>query len=211
MTSFEARQASRLNRDEAHATTVMRTLGFAQLMAAGAEAETFPAVHQGGAGAVVRKAVTSLWSGTIPEAVADVLAACADMIVSRGDSVGILDGWDDCPVAVEMLNVTAAWAADGRPAAASGLLTPPHALASSLAFDRAEDAAVLHGTWVLLALAHQRDPDDEYADEYEDDGYGACDECGGELRGKGTYGCSCWNPTACDECGDEAGDCDCWI
>ena len=112
-----------------------------------------------------------------------------------------------------MLNVTATWTAGGRPAPDSALLTPPYALASSLAADRAKDADVLHGTWVLLALAHQRDPDTEYAvaGDADADWDSTCDECGGELRGKGTYGCSCWNPTACDECGDENGDCDCRI
>ena len=72
---------------------------------------------------------------------------------------------------------------------------------------------MLHGTRVLLALAHQRDPDTEYAVAGDEDADwdSTCDEWGGELRGKGTYGCSCWNPTACDECGDETGDCDCRI
>jgi hypothetical protein len=207
-----ASEAPRLYRDEDGASTIARTLGFAQLMAAGAKARAFPAVHPGGAGAVVREAVTALWPRTTPEAVADVLATCADMIVSRGVITGpggyvsVLDGWGHCPVAADMLAITAEWAANGRLA--------PTALASSMAFDRDEDAAVLHGTWVLLALAHQR-TDEDLAAEAEggedDDWDDTCDECGGELRGKGTYGCSCWNPTACNECGDPNGDCDCWI
>ena len=203
-----------LYRDEAGASTVARTLGFAQLMAAGAKARAFPTVYPGGAGAVVREAVTPLWPRTTPEAVADVLVTCADMIVSRGEPADVLDGWGDCPVAADMLAITAEWAANGRPAPTNGPFTPPSALASSMAFDRDEDAAVLHGTWVLLALAHQRSDEDLAAEAEggeDDDWDDTCDECGGELRGKGTYGCSCWNPTACDECGDPNGDCDCWI
>jgi hypothetical protein len=110
-----------LNRDEAAATAPLRALGFAELMTAGAKARAFPVVHQGGAGAVVREAVTALWPRTIPEAVADVLATCASMIVSRGVIAGpggyvsVLDGWDDCPVAAQMLGITAEWVTAGAP------------------------------------------------------------------------------------------------
>ncbi|HEY3958614.1 MAG TPA: hypothetical protein VGM53_35065 [Streptosporangiaceae bacterium] len=201
-----------LNRDPADAISAMLTMGFGQLMAAGARARAFPTVYPGGAGAVVREAVTPVWSQVIPGAVADVLAACAHTIVSRGGHEDILDGWGNCPVAAEMLASAARWKVGG-PVRDGVRLTSPDALASSLAADPAKDADVLHGTWVLLALAYQRDPDTEYDGEYhEDDGqYAPCDECGGELWGKGTYGCSCWNPSACEECGDENGDCDCWI
>jgi hypothetical protein len=213
-----ASEAPRLYRDEDGASTIARTLGFAQLMAAGAKARAFPAVHPGGAGAVVQEAITALWPRTTPEAVADVLATCADMVVGRGVIVGpggyvsVLDEWGHCPVAADMLAITAEWAANGRPGPTNGPFTPPTALALSMAFDRDEDAAVLYGTTVLLALAHQRTNEDLAAEAGEDDDEDdTCDECGGELRGKGTYGCSCWNPTACDECGDPNGNCDCWI
>lgn len=96
MQALAAVQPPRLDRDQAAAATAMRTMGFAQLMAAGAKARMFPAVHQGGAGAVVREAVTPLWPRITPGAVADVLVTCAGMIVSRGESADILDGWNDC-------------------------------------------------------------------------------------------------------------------
>jgi hypothetical protein len=188
-----------LNRDPADATSAMLTMGFGQLMAAGARARAFPTVYPGGAGAVVREAVTSLWSQVIPGAVADVLCACVEMIVSQGKSADILDGWGSCPVAAAMLR-TATWTAGGRWAAARTWV------------DTEPEADVLLGTWVLLALAHQRSDEDLAADAEggEDDDWDAtCDECGGELWGKGTYGCECWNPAACEECGDGNGDCDC--
>ena len=191
-----------LNRDPADATSAMTTMGFAQLMAAGAKARAFPAVYPGGAGAVVREAVTALWSQVTPAAVADVLCACTDWIVTRqGKSADILDGWGSCPVAAAMLR-TATWTADGRYAAAKTLI------------DTEREADLLLGTWVLLALAHQRSDEDLAADAEggeDDDWYRTCGECGGELRGQGTYGCECWNPMACDECGDEFGNCDCHI
>jgi hypothetical protein len=190
-----------LNRDPADATPAMTTMGFAQLMAAGAKVRAFPTVYPGGAGAVVREAVTPLWSQVTPAAVADVLCACTGMIVSQGKSADILDGWGSCPVAAAMLR-TATWTADERYAAARTLI------------DTEREADVLHGTWVLLALAHQRSDEDLAADAQggeDDDWDDTCDECGGELRGQGTYGCSCWNPMACDECGDPDGRCDCWI
>jgi hypothetical protein len=212
MQALAAVKPPRLNRDPADATSAMTTMGFAQLMAAGAKARAFPTVYPGGAGAVVREAVTTLWPQVTAGAVADVLAACASWIVSRGGPADVLNGWGDCPVATEMLNITAASAAAGRTASPGALLTPPLTLASSLAADHEREADVLHGTWVLLALAHQRSDEDLAADAdggEDDDWDTVCGECGGELRGQGTYGCSCWNPTACGECGDEFGHCDC--
>ncbi len=55
--------------------------------------------------------------------------------------------------------------------------------------DTEPEAEVLAATWTLLALAHQRTPEDNAADEAAagwdwDDG--TCPECGGELWGKGT-------------------------
>jgi hypothetical protein len=128
-----------------------------------------------------------------------VLCACVDMIVGQGKSADILDGWGSCPAAVAMLR-TAIWTADGRYAAARTLI------------DTEREADVLLGTWVLLALAYQRSDEDLAADADggEDDGWDdTWDECGGDLHGKGTYGCECWNPMACDECGDQDGRCDC--
>ncbi len=217
MQALAAVRPLRLNRNPADATTAMQTMGFGQLMAAGAKALAFPSVYPGGAGAVVCEAVTALWPSLTPVAVADVLARCAETIASRDGYAEILDGWGNFPVAypvaAQMLDAAAAGIADGRPAPGGGLLAPPGELASSLAADQTREDDVLTATWVLLALAHQRDPDDEYADEYAgDDEYGTCDECGGELWGKGTYGCACWNPSACNECGDEyRGDCGCRI
>jgi hypothetical protein len=201
-TYTQARAAVRppqLNRDPADATSAMTTMGFAQLMAAGAKARAFPTVYPGGAGAVVREAVTPLWSQVTPAAVADVLCACVEMIVRQGRSADILDGWGSCPVAAAMLR-TATWTADGRYAAARTWI------------DTEREEEVLLGTWVLLALAHQRSDEDLAAEAEggEDDGWDdTCDECGGGLQGKGTYGCECWNPMACDECGDQGGNCDC--
>lgn len=211
-----AAQEPRLNRGEAAASVVARTLGFAELMAAGAKARTFPEVRQDGAGAAVREAVTELWPRIIPEAVVDVLISCADMIVTRGVITGpngyvsVLEGWDNCPVAADMLRITAEWAVNGRPAPAGGSFTPPHALASSMAFDRDDDALVLHGTWVLLALAHQPGTDGS-ADAADVEREYTCVECGGELAGRGIYGCECWNPAGCDMCGaQESATCGCW-
>jgi len=199
-----------LNRDPADATSAKLTMGFGQLMAAGAKARAFPTVYPGGVGAVVREAVIPLWSQVIPGAAADVLADCAHTIISRGGHEDILDGWGNCPVAAEMLASTATWEAGG-PVRNGVRLTSPHALATALTADRAREADVLHGTWVLLALAHQRDPeaDDDLGAYPDTDWDDACGECGGELRGQGTYGCSCWNPTACGECGDPFGHCGC--
>ncbi len=198
--ALAAARPPQLNRDPAAATSAMLTMDFAQLMAAGAKARAFPTVYPGGAGAVVRDAVTLLWPQVTPAAVADVLCACVDMIASQGKSADILDGWGSCPVAAAMLR-TATWTADGRYAAARTLI------------DTEREADVLQGTWVLLALAHHRDPDaEDDAGDMTGDWYdGTCGECGGDLQGKGTYGCGCWNPMACDECGDPDGSCDCWI
>lgn len=209
MQALAAVKPPRLNRDEADATSAMATMGFAQLMAAGAKARAFPAVYPGGAGAVVREAVTALWPRVTPGAVTDVLVACAGVVAARRED-DPLDGWGECPVAEALLEMSAAHPVPALPG------SPPYALAAGLAFDRDEDEAVLHGTWVLLALAHERghepgfglgDPGD---DDWGDDDRGACGECGGELRGKGTYGCECWDPAACSECGDNSGRCDCW-
>lgn len=192
--------APRLNRNPADATTAMTTMGFAQLMAAGAKAKAFPSVYPGGAGAVVREAVTALWPQVTPAAVADVLCACTSWLASHGKAEDALDGWGSCRVAAAMLR-TATWTEDGRWAAARTWV------------DTEPEADVLAATWTLLALAHQRGPEDDDADEAA--GYGdwedsTCEECGGELQGKGTYGCECWNPSACSECGDPDGRCDCW-
>jgi len=200
--SSQAAAPPQLNRDPADATTAMTTMGFAQLMAAGAKARAFPTVYPGGSGAVVREAVTPLWSQVTPGAVADVLCACTDWIVVRqGKSADILDGWGSCPVAAAMLK-TATMTADGRYAAARTLI------------DTEPEQDLLIGTSMLLALAHQRSDEDLLADAEggeDDDWDDTCDECGGVLQGKGTYGCGCWNPMACDECGDPNGDCDCHL
>ena len=201
MQALAAVKSPRLNRNEADATSAMTSMGLAQLMAAGAKARAFPAVYPGGAGAVVREAVIALWSQVTPAAVADVLCACVEMIVSQGRSADILDGWGSCPVAAAMLR-TATWTADGRWVAARTWV------------DTEREDGRAAGTWVLLALAHQRSDEDLAADAEggEDDNWDdACDECGGDLHGKGTYGCECWNPMACDECGDPNGDCDCHL
>jgi hypothetical protein len=201
MQALAAVRPRRLNRNPADATTAVTTMGFAQLMAAGAKARAFPTVYPGGAGAAVREAVTPLWSQVTPAAVADVLCACIDMIASQGRSADILDGWGNCPVAAAMMR-TATWTADGRYAAARTWIDT----------EREED--VLAGTWILLALAHQRSDEDLAAEAEggaDDDWDDTCGECGGDLQGKGTYGCSCWNPMACGECGEPDGDCDCHL
>jgi len=154
----------RLNRDQTAATPAARDLGFAQLMAAGAKADAFPSVDPAGAGAAVRDAVTALWPRLTPAAVADVLVAAAAAIVSQDRAAAdtnILDGWGDCGVARGMLNVTWLQTVGKRP----GHPLEPEAVASRWAADPARDAAVLTGTCVLLALAHQRYPGTEYDDE----------------------------------------------
>lgn len=194
--------APRLNRNPADATTGSTTVEFAQLMAAGAKAKAFPSVYPGGAGAVVREAVTALWPQVTPAAVATTLCACTSWIVTHAGAADVLAGWGSIsPVAEAMLR-TATWTEDGRWAAARTWV------------DTEPEAEVLAATWTLLALAHQRTPEDNAADEAAVDwdwDDGTCPECGGELRGKGTYGCECYNPSACSECGDPDGRCDCWI
>lgn len=147
-----------LNRDPAARTPAMTALGYEKLMAAGEEALVFPTVYPGGAGAVVRDAVAALWPETVPDAAARVLVTCASRITGRGWDTGILDGWGNCPVAALMLGAETDWSGD-TPGQAG--FTPPGELAAALAGNPAYDAAVLHGTSVLLALVHQRDYDED--------------------------------------------------
>lgn len=204
--SLPTSPAPRMDRDSADGVTA--TLAFAELMAAGGCAAR--AAGDGGlpaAVASVRAAVLPLWSRTVPEAARDVLVACADLAVTR-HVVAVPDELDESLIASEILDLTAGWVADKRPAPAGGRFTPPVAYASSCAFDRDEDAVVLDAVCLLLALAHPADdvatPEDWQADDR------VCPECGGGDP-QGTYGCSCFDPSACRECGDNTGRCDCWV
>lgn len=171
-------------------------LGFAQLMTVGAWA----ARDTGDAGlpaavTAVRAAVLPLWGRTVPGAARDVLVACADLAVtsqvtSLPEAAGVSE------IAAGMLDLTVTWDAGGR----SLGFTSPLAFASSCAFGRDDEDAVLEAVCVLLALAHPAgtapDEDDRWGSW---DGY-SCVECGGTEPG-GTYGCGCFDEDACPECG----------
>ena len=141
-----------MNRDTAGAVTA--ALGFGELMAAGARAaratagEGLPAAI-----AAVREAVIPLWPQTVPEAARDVLIACADLAVTRHQVFNIDPALDPSVIVRTMLDFTAARAAGTQPDRAGGF-PPPQAFASSVAFDRDDDAAVLKAVCVLLAIAH---------------------------------------------------------
>jgi hypothetical protein len=203
------RMSSEVRMDRDSTGGIVATLAFAELMATGGRAAR--AAGDGGlpaAVAAVRAAVVPLWPRTTPEAARDVLLACADLAVTQHQVAAVPGELGECLIASEMLSLTAGHAADKRPAPAPRRFTPPEAYASSCAFDRDDDAAVLDAVCVLIALAHPAadvtPPEDGWADD-EDWG---CPDCGGDDP-QGTYGCSCFDPSACSECG--AHDCDCWI
>lgn len=136
-------------------------LAFGELMVLGRRTvaalppDTVPAA----AVAAVRDAVGQLWPKVTPEAARDVLVSAAKLACEHGvtelpaavvDQYGArqLDGADG------MLELTGEWIAAGRPAPSNGPFTPPIALASSVAFDRDEDAETLTSVAALLALSH---------------------------------------------------------
>lgn len=102
--------------------------------------------------AAVRAAITPLWPHVIPEAARDVLTACAGLAVSAGVP-GLPGGLGD-ETAAAMLELAAERGDGGRAAPAGAQFTPLRAFASSVAFDRDEDAATFGAVCVLLALAH---------------------------------------------------------
>jgi hypothetical protein len=113
---------------------------------------------QAAAVAAVRSALGQLWPKVMPEAVRDVMVSAAQLACEYGVTelptavvgqytAGPLDG------AAGMLELTGQWIAEGRPAPANGLFTPPMAFASSVAFDRDEDEETLTSLAALLALA----------------------------------------------------------
>jgi hypothetical protein len=193
--------------------TLVATMMFAELMALGARAALFGPQDLPGAAAAVRAAITPLWPRVAPEAARDVLVASASIAYSHGvtavpDLPGELTGSSGAVTAGGMLDMTAEWAA-ATPTPAGTRFTPPEAYASSCAFDRDDDAAVLDSVCLLMALAHparSADHEDHDPDNWPE----PCPECGGDDP-QGTYGCGCFNPMACDECGDPNGDCECWI
>ena len=178
-------------------------LMFGELMAAGRRAAIAAPDDLAEAAAAVQAALTLLWPHVVPEAARDVLTTCAQIAVSRGvtelpASVGNI-------TAATVLELTAEWVAAGSrdPGAR---FTPPVAYASSVAFDRDEDAETFAAVALLLAVAHPAAP----ARELDDDDWPvSCPECGGDDP-QGTYGCQCWDPSACSECGNNSGTCGCW-
>jgi hypothetical protein len=108
--------------------------------------------------AEVRAAVSELWPRVPPEAARDVMLAAAEMACQAGVTevpaevaevyAGELDGADGT------LSMMRDWLAAGRPEPTNGPFTPPLAFASSVAFDRDEDAETLTSLSVLLVLAH---------------------------------------------------------
>jgi hypothetical protein len=174
-----ARVQARMDRDSVG--VIVATLAFAELMAAGGRAAR--GTGDGGlpaAVAAVRAAVVPLWPRTTPEAARDVLLACADLAFTQHQVVAVPGALGKCLIASEMLSLTAGHAADKRPVPAGHRFTPPEAYASSCAFDRDDDAAVLDAVCVLLALANPAvdaiAPEGGWADD-EDWG---CPDCGGD-------------------------------
>jgi hypothetical protein len=185
---------------------LVAALMFGELMAAGRRAAVNGPGDLAGAAATVRAVIPPLWPRVTPEAARDVLVACAELAVAQG--VTGLPGESGDITAGDMLELAAGHAAAGSPPA--GGLAPHVAYASSAAFDREEDAAVLDSVCLLLVLAHPASdiPPGGWPEENESWPIG-CPECGGDDP-QGTYGCSCFDPGACSECGAYSGDCDCW-
>jgi hypothetical protein len=102
--------------------------------------------------AVVRAGLLAIWPDMPPEAVRDVMMGAAEAACEAGitgvpeDLAGMLPGLD---AAEGMLELTGEWIAEGKPEP-----TPPLMFASSVAFDRSEDAETLASLSVLLTLAH---------------------------------------------------------
>ena len=181
---------------------LVAALMFGELMAAGRRAAIAASDDLAEAAAAVQAALTPLWSRVVPEAARDVLITCAQIAVSRG--VTELPASAGNITAATVLELTAEWVAAGSPGPGARF-TPPVAYASSAAFDRDEDAETLAAVCLLLAVAHPAVPGDLGDGPWWPD----CPECGADS-GQGTYGCSCWDPSACSECGDNSGTCGCW-
>jgi hypothetical protein len=109
--------------------------------------------------ALVRNAVSELWPRVPPEAARDVMHAAAEMACEGGvrelpAEVAEVYAAGDLIAAADLLDLMAGWLGAGRPEPSPGGFTAPLALASSVAFDRAEDAETLTSLSVLLVLAH---------------------------------------------------------
>jgi hypothetical protein len=106
----------------------------------------------------VRITVSELWPRVPPEAARDVLVAAAELACRAGVTevpaelgevyAGELDG------AEGMLALTREWLAETYASDRREATPPPVAFASSVAFDRDEDAETLTSLAVLLVLAH---------------------------------------------------------
>ena len=182
---------------------LVAALMFGELMAAGRRAAIAAPDDLAEAAAAVQAALTPLWPRVVPEVARDVLTTCAQIAVSRG--VTGLPASAGSITAATVLELTAGWVAAGNPGPGARF-TPPVAYASSVAFDRDEDAGTLAAVALLLAVAHPAAPARELAG---DDWPASCPECGGDDP-QGTYGCQCWDPSACSECGSNSGTCGCW-
>jgi hypothetical protein len=193
----------RMDRDTP-ADGLVAAVMFGELMAAGRRAAIAAPDDLAEAAAAVRSALAPLWPRVVPEAARDVLTTCAQIAVSRG--VTELPASAGSITAATVLELTAEWAAAGSPDPGARF-TPPVAYASSVAFDRDEDAGTLAAVALLMAVAHPAAPARELDDD--EDWPPMCPECGGDDP-QGTYGCQCWDPSACSECGDNSGACGCW-
>ena len=116
--------------------------------------------------AVVRAGVAGIWPKIPPEAARDVMVTAAGMACAAGVTTvpepitEMLPGQLDA--AGGILALTAEWRAEtypgdrhaGVPMGPGVAMPPPLALASSVAFDRAEDRETCSSVPVLLTLAH---------------------------------------------------------
>jgi hypothetical protein len=116
--------------------------------------------------AVVRAGVAGIWPKIPPEAARDVMVTAAGMACAAGVTTvpgpitEMLPG--ELHAAGGMLALTAEWRAEtypsdrhaGVPMRPGIAMPPPLALASSVAFDRAEDRETCSSVSVLLTLAH---------------------------------------------------------
>jgi hypothetical protein len=180
----------RMNRDTVPSGAAVAVM-FGELMVAGKRA-AIGAPDLTAATAAVAAAIKPLWPHATPEAVRDVMMTCVELAHRNGTTLPA--GIEDTNVA-GLLELAAGWHAAGNPDPPQSPAAPPVAFASSVAFDRDEDAETFGSVALLLALAHLGGPGHDAVGEYEpddeyDDGY--CPECGAAPG----YTCNC-----CPECG----------
>lgn len=143
-------------------------------MLTGARRATSPGADPVAARNAIRDALTPMWPRVSPEAVRDVLVTAAELAWQRG-ARSLPDGLAD-QTAEWLLEMTGQ---DDVPEA--GAIGSARAFASSVAFDRDEDAETFATVAVVLAVAEtapEPDPEPEPEPEDYDPGPEADDEGG---------------------------------